>query len=598
MNNEPSIINKMNEYFYMPITYIKDKHELKKNIVNDLELVSTVDSSCNPIYSFCFNTNNDVSKKMTEQISKYYSTDVPFLKDNQKLIKEYILPENKYTKISPNYKDIIDIWNELKVESGFKEKYYYVDWEIIEFLNKSEVFLQFISIYNLCSPIFSLLVPIIILIIPFFILKMKGIDININEYINVLKMVAQSNAIGKLFTVNFSEINAQERIYILVSAAFYLFSIYQNITVCIKFNNNMKTIHNHFNTINIYLDNTINSMENYLLFSKELTTHEPFNKVLMEKLNVLKNISNKLKSITDYSCYNFGKIKEIGRVLKYFYELHSDKIYEDAIMYSIGFHGYIDCLEGLQKNIAERKMNFASFINNTKKSVLKKSYYACLRGESGATESGATESGATTNVKPIKNTIRFNKNLIITGPNASGKTTVLKSTLINIILTQQFGCGFYDSAKVKPFKHLHCYLNIPDTSGRDSLFQAEARRCKEILDIIHHNKDDSHFCVFDELYSGTNPEEAETSASAFMLYLQKYKNVSTMLTTHFVKVCKKLDKIKGIQNCKMLTHKIKNKIIYTYKLELGISEVKGGINVLTDMNYPKEIIDNTINQIN
>jgi DNA mismatch repair ATPase MutS len=118
---------------------------------------------------------------------------------------------------------------------------------------------------------------------------------------------------------------------------------------------------------------------------------------------------------------------------------------------------------------------------------------------------------------------------------------MLKSTLINIILTQQFGCGFYDSAQINPFKYIHCYLNIPDTSGRDSLFQAEARRCKEILDIIQENKKANHFCVFDELYSGTNPEEAELSATSFMLYLQKYKNVTSMLTTHFIKVCKKLD---------------------------------------------------------
>jgi hypothetical protein len=585
MNKESSILDRINDYFDMPISYIQDKHELKKNIAIDLELVNTVDSSCNPIYSFCFNTNNDVSKKVTEQIIKYYSTDTHFLQDNQKLIKNYISSEKRYTEISPNYKNIIDIWNELKIESGFKDKYCYVDWEIIEFLNKSEIFLQFISLYNLFSPIFSLIVPIIILIIPFFILKMKGITLDINEYINVLKMVAQSNAIGKLFTVNFSEINAQERIYIFVSAAFYLFSIYQNIMVCNKFNNNMKTIHNHFNTIKIYLDHTINSMENYLIFSNDLITHKPFNDILIEKINTLKNINTKLQSITDYSFSNIGKFKEIGKVLKYFYELHSDKIYEDAIMYSIGFNGYIDCLEGLQNNIVERKMNFATFIRNSKKSILKNSYYACL-------------SRANETVKPIKNTIRFNKNLIITGPNASGKTTILKSSLINIIFTQQFGCGFYDSAKIKPFKHLHCYLNIPDTSGRDSLFQAEARRCKEILDIIHDNKDDAHFCVFDELYSGTNPEEAETSATAFMLYLQKYKNVSTILTTHFVKVCKKLDKIKGIQNCKMVTQKIKNKIIYTYKLDIGISEVKGGINVLTDMNYPKEIIDNTIKENN
>jgi len=582
MNNEDSsIVCKINDYFNMPISYIKDKYELKKNIATDLELINTVDGSCNPIYSFCFNTDNDVSKKLSEQVIKYYTTDINFLKDNQKLIKEYVPPETKYTKLSPNYKNIVDIWNELKIESGFKEKYYYVDWEIIEFLNKSEIFLQFMSLYNIFSPIFSLMVPIIILIVPFFILKMKGISLDVNEYINVLKTVAQSNAIGKLFTVNFSEINAQERIYIFVSAAFYLFSIYQNIMVCMKFNNNMKTIHEHFKVINTYLDNTINSMENYYKYSKELTTHEIFNNILTEKIKTLKNINTNLKSVTEYSLYNIGKIKEIGKVLKYFYELHSEKEYEEAIMYSIGFNGYIDCIEGLQNNIIERKMNYATFVSNKKKSVFENSYYACLKDN-----------------EPVKNTVKFNKNQIITGPNASGKTTILKSTLINIIFTQQFGCGFYDSAKLAPFKHLHCYLNIPDTSGRDSLFQAEARRCKEILDVISDNTDDTHFCAFDELYSGTNPEEAETSATAFMRYLQKYKNVSTMLTTHFVKVCKKLDKIKGIQNCKMVTQKINNKLIYTYKIDVGISEVKGGINVLTDMNYPKEIIENTIKRNN
>jgi len=579
MNKEEdnSIVHKINEHFKMPIYYNDEKIEIKNNIITDLELISAIDTSCNPIYSFCFNNDNDVSKTITKQISKYYTTDINFLKDNQKLIKEYVKPETRYTKLSPNYKNIVDIWNELKIESGFREKYYYVDWEMIEFLNKSEFFLQFISIYNLFSPIFSLMVPIIILIIPFLILKMKGIPLTVNEYVDVLKTVAQTNAIGKLFTVNFAEISAQEKIYIFISAAFYLFSIYQNVMVCVRFNNNMKEIHNHFREINLYLDNTLSSMDNYLGFSKDLQSHIKFNNELKIKMSVLENINNKIKSISEYSLYNIRKIKEIGRILKYFYELHSEIEYEEAMLYSIGFNGYIDCIEGLQNNIEERKINFAVFINENKKSVFNKSYYACLKD----------------NI-PIKNTIKFKKNLIITGPNASGKTTILKSTLINIIFTQQFGCGFYESAKLSPFKHIHCYLNIPDTSGRDSLFQAEARRCKEILDIISENKTDSHFCAFDELYSGTNPEEAETSAAAFMLYLQKYKNVSSLLTTHFVKVCKKLDKIKGIQNCKMVTEKNENKIKYAYKLEIGISEVKGGINVLTEMNYPKEIIDNTI----
>lgn len=581
MSEKTTIINNLNEHFKMPIYYNKNKTELKKNIISDLELVATVDPSCNSIYSFCFNNTNNVSIAINNQIAQYYTNDTIFLKDNQKLIKSYtpLQKEYKYTEYSENYKNIIDIWNELRVEAGFKEKYYYIDWDILEFLNRSELFLQFMSLYNLMSPLFSLMVPIIILIIPFFILKVKGITITMDEYIMVLKTVAQTNAIGKLFTVNFSEIEAQERIYIFASAAFYLFSIYQNITVCMRFNNNMKTIHNHFKELRIYLDNTIKNMQNYLEFTKDLISFNEFNENVRQKVSELTNIYDKINSISEYSLTNFAKCKEIGRILKYFYELHTDAAYNNTIMYSIGFNGYIDCLEGLQKNIVERKMNFASFTQDVKKGIIKNSYYACLKDGN-----------------PVKNTIKFKKNIVITGPNASGKTTILKSSLINIILTQQFGCGFYDSAKLAPYDNLHCYLNIPDTSGRDSLFQAEARRCKEIIESINETNivKETHLCVFDELYSGTNPDEAEKSAAAFMIYLNKYKNVSSILTTHFVKVCIKLERSKGIQNYKMVTEtdENNNKLKYKYKMENGISQVKGVVNILKEMNYPKEIIGN------
>ena len=573
-----SKINEINNYFKIPIYYNDNKVEINQNIISDLELVKTIDASSNSIYTYFFDNNNDVSTKINEQISQYYTTDTNFLKDNQILLKEYIQLGVKYTDYSSNYKNILNIWNELKIDTGFKERYYFIEWEILEFLNRSQWFLQFMSIYNLLSPIISLLVPIIILIIPFFIIKMKGLQITINEYIDVLKIVANQNAIGKLFVVNLSEINSQEKIYIFISAAFYLFSIYQNFMVCVRFNNNMKVIHEHFNEIRIYLYHTIISMENYLNYSIKLKSHNEFNLIIKDKLNVLKNIQEKIKTITDYNMLNFSKISEIGYVFKCFYELHTDTIYDDAIMYSLGFNGYVDCLKGLQNNILERKINYCLFIDNSKRTIFKNCYYANLK-----------------NLNPIKNTVKLKQNMIITGPNASGKTTTLKSILINIIFSQQFGCGFYDSAKMKPFNHIHCYLNIPDTSGRDSLFQAEARRCKEILDIISVNKSHTHFCAFDELYSGTNPEEAEQSATSFMKYITKYNNVSCLLTTHFIKVCKKLEKSKTIINYKMLTDKNDNELKYKYILEEGISDVKGGIIVLKQMNYPKEIIENTYN---
>ena len=452
-----------------------------------------------------------------------------------------------------------------------------------EFLNKSQYFLQFMSIYNMASPVISLFVPIIILIIPFFIIKLKGLELTMQEYMEILRVVISNHSIGKLFT-QFNSVTFQEKIYLIVSAGFYLFSIYQNMLICLRFHQNMKKIHEYFGEFKTYLNHTIDSMNNYHDFSKEFKTQVEFNTNLLKNMDNLKDLKEKLDKITDLK-YNLSKISEVGHILKTFYEIYEDPVYNSSFMYSLGFNGYIDCIMGLQENIKERKINYAEFIEKSKKrekhennkNVFKNNYYACLK-----------------DVKHIKNTVKLNKNMIISGPNASGKTTVIKSVLINIILSQQFGCGFYDKATLKPYDHIHCYLNIPDTSGRDSLFQAEARRCKEIIDIIDDNSKDTHFCAFDELYSGTNPDEATISAIAFMQYIIKNKNVNTILTTHFMKVCKKLNKNKLIENYYMDTIKKDNKLQYLYELRRGISSIKGGINILCEMNYPSEIIERTI----
>ena len=66
----------------MPVftRYFKNcRFEVNKNIVNDLELVETVDTSCNSIYTFCFDNDNDISKKLNQQIVKYYTTDAKFI---------------------------------------------------------------------------------------------------------------------------------------------------------------------------------------------------------------------------------------------------------------------------------------------------------------------------------------------------------------------------------------------------------------------------------------------------------------------------------------------------------------------------------------
>ena len=275
-----------------------------------------------------------------------------------------------------------------------------------------------------------------------------------------------------------------------------------------------------------------------------------------------------------------------------FYQIYDNSQYNNAILYSFGFNGYFNMLShiGTLSSTTQNKLVKTTFVrtstNKKSKPSFKKMYYPKFINNDSCSI--------------IKNDCNLNKNMIITGPNASGKTTTLKSAFINILLSQQIGFGCFDNLKLTPFDKLHCYLNVPDTSGRDSLFQAEARRCKEIIDCIDEETSNelTHFCIFDELYSGTNPEEAVISANAFMDYIVKNENVTCILTTHYIKLCKKLSKNKRIKNFNMKTIKKNdnfegNLFEYTYQLDEGISKVKGGLKVLHDMKYPKEILDLT-----
>ena len=100
--------------------------------------------------------------------------------------------------------------------------------------------------------------------------------------------------------------------------------------------------------------------------------------------------------------------------------------------------------------------------------------------------------------------------------------------------------------------------------------------------------------MFDELYSGTNPNEASNAGYAFLEYLQHYSNVKFILTTHYLFICKKFKGSANVQNYKMVVNvKPDGTFKYTYKIKKGISNLKGGLRVLKDMDYPEDII-NTI----
>jgi DNA mismatch repair ATPase MutS len=552
--------------FQLPIYYNGKKREISEDIHNNLELTETIDPSQQPIYKYLFSPKTELGVTCLERWKKYYTTDIKFLKDTQKLVKS--LKKNEVDK--KVIETAWDDWDKIKNEDNFLEKYQYIEWERIGWLNNSSTFLTVISYYNLTSPVVNLILPILMLFVPFFFLKMMKIPVTFKTYKRLLFSQLKNHIIGRLFT-EFNNVKLSQKIYMLFSFGMYIFNFYQNIVSCYKFYKNLHCVNEIFLNMNTYVKYTLGQFDLVMRKIKKLKTYSIFKqKMHMHTLYLQKFYANiKVISSTPISIL---KISQLGYMMKYYYALYADKKLSESLLFSFNFNGYLDTIEGLNKNISEGYVNKTKYIKEGF-NMMENMYHPSLMYK-----------------KPVKNNLRLNKNKIITGPNAAGKTTLIKSSLLNILSSQQIGFGYYSKAEICPFDNFHCYLNIPDTSGRDSLFQAEAKRCKKILDNIEKNPKESHFCIFDELFSGTNPYEAIGSAFSYLDYISKNRNVKFMLTTHYIKLCKICKKNKEIQNYNMETFLQKDYQKYTYKLISGISTIKGGICVLRDLKFPSVIL--------
>ena len=569
-------LNDINSAFKLPIEFDKDNTDVSDELISDLELSDT--SGNNGLYKYVFNATTPFGKHIANTYSNSYTPNKKYIGDSQTFMKQFCKTEGGFP-IHERTNDICETWLDIKNDNNFIDKYQYVDVDVFKFLNRRPDFLQFLSMFNLSSPFLSLVFPIIMLIIPFFIIKFKNYNITFENYIKFLKDVLQRNSIGNL-VLNFSSVTTEKKLYLSISAALYVFQIYQNTLSCMKFYKNIRVIHHNLFLYRDYITSTIKNIDLHLHFSNSNDSYKPFNKQLCDNKIILQDFEKCLLRITPYKM-SYNKLSNIGELMKCYYDLYDNKRYSNAMNFSYGFNGYLECLNGLKQNILAKNINFCK-INTNKPTKFKNAYYGPLIKN-----------------EPITNTYDMAKNRLVTGPNASGKTTLLKTTMFNIILSQQLGCGFYKSANINPYHKLHCYLNIPDTSGRDSLFQAEARRCKEILDDILANNALRHFCIFDEIYSGTNPYEAISGAYAFLSYLtNNAKHVDFMLTTHYVSLCEKLDANKAIINNHMEINTNNNGFEYLYKLKQGISTVKGGVKVFKDLKYTNHIIIDMKNCIN
>ena len=598
-----SIKKEKNEYiniFKLPIELIDNKKLLDENILNDLELINyknledisdsninnldicnininkeLQDFSNNNLYTTLFSNSNEYDDNLIKTHAKYYTNDKNYLIDTQNLFKTFKInhDRNDINLIDNSNNNIYKIFDNIIFDNNFIINYQYIDIPYINKYNSDQNILQVLSIYNLSSPIISLILPIISIFLPFFIIKLQNLEITLEEYVNYLKSILGNHIFGQLLEFNNQALSS--KIYLIISLLLYFFQLYQNFNYCIKFFKNIKIINEKLLTIKEYLYNSINKFNNLLNYTKHLKSYEKFNIELNNNIEKLNKFYKKMNKIDIYKL-NMKKFFNIGYMMSCFYDIYNDEELIKTIHYTHSCNSYINKIDDLQKKISSKEINFCYF-DNSKNTYFNNSYYGKLIDD---------------NIKIVKNTYDLSHNMILTGPNAAGKTTLLKSTIFNIILSQQFGIGFYSDSNINIYDYIHCYINIPDTSNRDSLFQAEARRCKNIINIIENNPTKKHFCVFDELYSGTNPNDAIKSAYSYLKYLNNNNNVKYILTTHYNKLCKKLNNDTNSKNYHMQIISKDNKLVYKYKLKDGINKVKGCLDILQTLNYPKEILNN------
>lgn len=500
-----------------------------------------------------------------------YSSDPITIKNMQQLLKSTLKHTHSIRRYAESAQNIEQSWFDLLTLNEFSQTYQFIDFSILAHFNTNTDFMLIKGWMTLLSPITALLLPMITIVFTCIALYVQGHGVNFH-YLCTSALCESS--IGQLLT-QFKTTNLTNLLYLALTAGFYLLSMYQNIRSSYQYYQNLSKIQSYLEQTQSLVENSIQVL-NEMFSSTSFFLHKTKKRakhftLLQQHLHshILPTLQAILEEIKDTS-------NHIGKTMTLFYKLKHDTNYVEVIDFAIGFGHYLGCIHRVATHPS------LHFCKITKKQLTSKNMFYPAH---------LFDSQSHTHI--VKNDIDLTtQNMILSGPNASGKTTLLKTVFVNLLLSQQFGKGCYSSMHFQPFTHFHSYLNIPDTSGRDSLFQAEAKRCKQIIDSIENNQHKKHFCVFDELFSGTNPEEATQCAIAFITYLNnKQHQTSFLLTTHFHQLCKEIQTL----NLKHTSNFQMNKM---HCLEEGISTTKNGCETLKQLNFPTSIIQSINQSIN
>lgn len=188
---------------------------------------------------------------------------------------------------------------------------------------------------------------------------------------------------------------------------------------------------------------------------------------------------------------------------------------------------------------------------------------------------------------PVKNDISARRGVLLTGSNASGKSTFLKTIAVNAILAQTIHCVLADYYKA-PFFRIYSSMALrDDLSGGDSYYIVEIKALRRVLDAAEEPSQQPILCFVDEVLRGTNTVERIAASTQILKSLAR-GNVMCFAATHDIELTHLLEK--EFDNYHFKEEIKDGDVLFSYKLLEGRSTTRNAIQLLGIMGYDAQII--------
>jgi DNA mismatch repair protein MutS2 len=178
-----------------------------------------------------------------------------------------------------------------------------------------------------------------------------------------------------------------------------------------------------------------------------------------------------------------------------------------------------------------------------------------------------------------------NRIIVISGPNAGGKSVALKTIgLLQLMLQNGFLVPCSDESTFQIFEHI--FIDIGDDQSIESDLSTYSSHLKSAKHIVNFC-DENTLVLMDEIGTGTDPMFGGPIAEAVLESIHA-KNAYGIITTHFSNIKTKADQLTGIQNAAMLFDV--DKLIPLYKLQVGQPGSSFSFEVASNIGLNKKLI--------